>query len=161
MAAGLIARGAGALGPMLARFAPRIGPILAGSPALVARVGQRLGRNLNPGKLLQLAKNNKLVTAMILWESGEAGASMLNEMKSADAEVASYIETLGYEPTSVAGTDNVGDIAEFSEEFESIRKAIGVLGSYDRLMAVRQALQLDTPTYLLYKQVKSMASRMA
>lgn len=149
------------MGPLLVRANSLISRFLQGSgSSAIPRIAQRIGvaGTASAGRLANLAKSNKLTTAIILWEMGDMGAELLNEMVAEDAEVKRLVELFGSEPDVVEDTESVTDITRFSDEFAIISDAINHVGTYERLLTIKKALALPDDVFKLYYTTRSMAA---
>lgn len=122
---------------------------------LALRLGLSSGK-INAASLAKLARTNKVSAAFIAYEVFGGGSEIVEEMRQADAELLTIIETLGFKPDVVDDSTGVQDIAKFNDEFELIAKAARAVGGMDDLLRIRQALVLPNDVYVLYAQVSSM-----
>lgn len=147
---------------VLRALASKVGRITAASGPQVSRIAARLGLSgakATANNIKELAKNNKFAAAVILYELYGATDETLQAMIGEDAELGRMVELFGFEPDTVAQTDSVTDISRFGDEFAIISEAAATLGSFERLMVLRQALSLGLPTYQLYQSVKMMKKK--
>lgn len=139
--------------PVLLRTAaPRVGALMAASSEVVARVAMRIG---SPGataqRIVELAKNNKLVTFTILYELYGAADDLVQKFMKADSQLGGILETFtfgGDEPDMKA--EHAND--KLSDEFEVISAAVSQVGGFDRLLTLRKAFALSADTYALYRK---------
>lgn len=135
---------------------------LVGSSALTPAQQTSIARRLNisrfdPSAVMRMAKDNKFATAFVLYEVAGITHPVLQDMMAADPELRAVIEQAHVVNDEVADTTSVSDITRFHDEFESIRLAVAVFGSFDRYIAVKRALSLPHETDTLYVQFRSMA----
>lgn len=157
-----------AFGPALARlFSPKtlqvlgtkLGSFTTASSAVVARVAARFGYSgakATAQSLMAAAKNNKFMTAVMLYEMYGIADDGLQMMFAEDPSLKSTIEALAFEADKVEDTESVSDISKFKEEFSYITEASSMLGGFNRLLALRNALSLDPSTYKLYRSVQDL-----
>lgn len=158
-----------AVGEVMKRLPSVAGPVLRKSPEALARIGTRLGvdgAKLGVQGILNAAKNNKLTTAMILYELGTEGADLLADLRINDESVDQLVHVLDQEPVdsvNFAGNSGGlnGTLGNFTDEFRDLSSAIVHYGSLERFLAVKRALQLDKETIALYIQTRSMGRSLA
>lgn len=144
---------------LAAKVAKAVSRLRGAPPSTVAKVAKRLGmtKPTSAEKLITLARNNKFATAAILYELYGAGHEIVTDLIAEDESVAQLIELFGFQPDSIEDTDSVADISKFAEEFAIIRDASAYVGgSFERLLAIRQALSLDIRIFELYAQMRQM-----
>lgn len=130
----------------------------SGKPGVLGSIGQRLGLSApSVGSVLAAARNNKLATALAIYEIGGLVDPMLQELMAADAEVRSLVEALSFEEDDVSDTSGAGDVTQFADEFSLISDGIAFCGGMDRFMRLRNALALKDDTIKLYVNVKALS----
>jgi len=130
--------------------------------AQTANVAKRIGMSsgVSAKRIADVAKQNKLTAAFVLFEMGTAGASLLADLSAEDSEVARLVEMFDTESDKVSETESVSDLPKFNNEFKWISDAIRVAGSFERLVNLKKALDLDYDTYKLYYAARETGRRL-
>lgn len=150
-------------GPLLKRAGDLVLDFFTKNTDDIARAAARAGLSgrVSASKLAQMVKNNKMTAAFVLYETGSVGADLLAELAAQDAEIAKVVELFGMEPDSVSETESVTELYKFEDEFDIISTAVRQFGSFDRALAVRQAMALDPSVWKLYYQARETGRRLA
>lgn len=148
--------------PVLMRAAlPRIGSLVSAAPAVIEGVARRIG---SPGataaRILELAKNNKLVTFAVLYEMYGAADDLVKKFLKSDESLRSIVGLFDQQPDEPdVEASHKNDKME--DEFEIISDAVRQVGGLDRLLVLRRAMALSGPTYELYQRRAQLGRRLA
>jgi hypothetical protein len=98
--------------------------LIGSSPSTIKKVATFLGVNFtDPKKLLAMAKNNKVATAMIVWELYGPASELWMNMVEEDPSVGELVSLLSFvadDPTEVTGANGY---VTLEEEFGMISRA--------------------------------------
>lgn len=126
----------------------------------VAAVAKRLGLDgakATAQQIIASARNNKLMTAIVLYELYGLADPVLQELLDGEPELRRTIELMGMTADAVADTTSVSDIIAFEDEFRVIENAARRVGGLNNLLTLRNAIMLDNSHYALYQQFSNMA----
>jgi hypothetical protein len=129
------------------------------TPQALANIGKRIGVQgaLTGEKVLALVKDNKVMTALVLYEMGTEGAELLGKIKDEDPDVNNMIALFGSQNDLVADSTLLSNIGQFKDEFEVISGAIRHFGGLERFMNARRAMAMDESVIRLYLQVREIS----
>jgi hypothetical protein len=129
------------------------------SPAALAAIGKRIGVQgaLTAEKVLTMAKDNKVMTSLILFEMGKEGAELLQQIRTADPDVDNMIGLFGRTNDVVTDDLQLSNIGQFKDEFEVLSSAIRHHGGLERFMNARRAMAMDESVIRLYLQVREIS----
>lgn len=155
-----------AIAQLLRAALPRLKSVATAAPEVIARIGKRLNiasEALSPKAILEAAKNNKLATAYVLYELYGLGDSLLQQMMATDPAIKAAIQAMGGEiihKNSKVSSDTLEELVENDDELEIISDAIGVVGSFEKLVKLRQAIGMPESTMRLYQHVTSRGRKL-
>lgn len=151
---------------LLRAAVPRIANIAKSTPEVIVRVGKRLNlaaAEATPSKIIAAAKANKLSAALVMYEMYGIGDDLLTKMMAEDPSIKAAIEAIG-EPldhqSSKLSDGTLSELVQNDDELEIISKAAGIMGSLDRLIALRQALAISSTTYALYRHTRAVGRKL-
>jgi hypothetical protein len=142
-----------------AAYATISGWVTRASPEVLAAIAKRVGMagKLTGERLVSMAKDNKVMTAMVLFEMGEEGAELLGKLADADPEVRHLVSLFGQKNDLPDDSTSVTEIGKYTDEFHAISAAIRQFGSLERFMVVRRALAMPEEIIRLYLQVRDVS----
>lgn len=128
---------------------------------VVAAVASRFGFNAaktGAETILKAARNNKFMTAIILYEMYGMGNEALQAMFSEDPELQQTLELMDFKQDTVDGGlfDSVTDIVKFEDEFEILKEAAARVGGFNNLLVLRRAMEMNESTLKLYQSTKAL-----
>lgn len=137
---------------------PRIAQLAKASGEQLARIGARLGisdkAKLSASYILEQAKNNKLVSAMVLYELYGMADETLQRLFDADPDLKSAVSLFAAKPDE-PDQAMLASNAKMRDEFDMIVDAARLMGSFNRLVTLKKALMLSDATYLAYLDARS------
>lgn len=151
---------------LLRAAVPRITAIAKSTPEVVSRVAKRLNlaaAEATPSKIIAAAKANKLSAALVMYEMYGIGDDLLTKMMAEDPSIKAAIEAIGGSldhNTSKLSDGTLSELVQNDDELEIISKAAGIMGSLDRLIALRQALAIPSTTYALYRHTRAVGRKL-
>jgi len=125
------------------------------------RISARVGRTVNSGNVstfLRGIQNNKITTAMVLYELGGLGAELLAELRASDPDVNTMIDVLETPPVDNFVSGEFTPVENFEDEFEAISTAITHYGSLERFLRVRRALVVTDETIAYFLRIRQLST---
>jgi len=150
---------------LLQEAAKHIGSWLGKADAATLRAASaRIGANVatrGVGTVVNSAKENPVTAALLLFEMGALGSEMLDQLASSDERVAEVVDVLNAQKSDkVEEDDGVFDMGKFRDEFDDISTGVGIMGSMNRLMALRRVCAMDESVLLAYVQTRELGGNL-
>lgn len=134
----------------------------AKNPQIVDVVAKRVGvsgGNLS-SKIVSAIKGNKMTAALVAYELGSAGVSLLDVLRQ-DDEVAGMIERYKLDFDTAPNSEERGKFIAMHDEFRLITEAARVAGGLDRFHVLRRAiLGLTDDHFRAYDEVRALSKAM-
>lgn len=127
------------------------------------RVGRRLGlaaEASTKSRIINVVRNNKISTALLLYELGDAADGLLDEWVDLDPEIQQLIQGLHYVNDDPKKSTSVHDIVNYADEFEVITMAIRQFGSMSRFLAIRRAIGMPEDVISTYMKTRELVAVM-
>lgn len=125
--------------------------------ALVARLGLRSAPSL--ARLKDMALANPLTAGLVIAEVYGITSSEYATFLREHEDLREQLELFTFQPDSVDDTTSATDITRFSEEFGVISQAVNQLGSFERLMTLRRALEMPQDVIQLYANMRILSKK--
>lgn len=140
--------------------ASRFSTAAKSDPAVVDVVAKRIGvagPNLAQ-KVVQAVKDNKLTAALVAYELGDVAVDLYKTLSKDDdvKAMADRYDLKSFDPS--LSSDSRHALIEQADEMRLIADAARVVGGYDRLLTLRQALfGLDEGHFRTYDAVRTLS----
>lgn len=134
---------------------------LARLKGVTSSLGARLGvaaSKLTPTNLIAMARKDPLTTGFILYEAYGLGNDALEALMNEDPNVASAIRAISMEVDEIKD-EEIGE-SKHLDEFQVISDAIATVGTLERLLVLKQALDLSVRHFVAYKSYRDSARRL-
>lgn len=125
--------------------------------ALVARLGLRSAPSLS--RLKDMALANPLTAGLVIAEVYGVTSSEYSNFLREHEDLREQLELFTFQVDAVDDTTSASDITRFTEEFSVISQAVNQLGSFERLMTLRRALEMPQDVIQLYANMRILSKK--
>lgn len=130
-------------------------PSVEALSSLVGRLGLRAVPSIS--RLKDMALANPLTAGLVIAEVYGIGSQEYKNFLAEHADLKEQLELFSFQVDEIADTSSATDITRFKEEFHVITNAVNQLGSFERFVALRRALELPQDVVQLYSSMRSMS----
>jgi len=149
-------------GRLLALAGPKLAKLATASPQVLSRIAARIsipaGKDLAK-RIGSAALKNKLALAYTLYELYGVGDDLLKSMTDEDPEIAQAVSRIDYK-SDTDPEDRIKQGSSLDDEYDVILSAVNVVGSFDRLVALRAAIGIPSNVYAAYQADRDRGRRL-